>query len=134
MQPTSILDASALLAYLQDESGAELVATALTEGCLMSAINWAETLSKLVGRGQSPEVVTELLTNQGLLNNALVIVPFDAAIAQETARLRPITRSIGLSLGDRACLALGIQLQLPVLTSDQVWGNSNVGVVVKLIR
>jgi ribonuclease VapC len=134
MQPTSILDASALLAYLQDESGAELVATALTEGCLMSAINWAETLSKLVERGQSPEVVTELLTNQGLLNNALVIVPFDAAIAQETARLRPITRRIGLSLGDRACLALGIQLQLPVLTSDQVWGDSNVGVVVKLIR
>jgi ribonuclease VapC len=134
MQPTSILDASALLAYLQDESGSELVATALTEGCLMSAINWAETLSKLVERGQSPEVVTELLTNQGLLNNALVIVPFDAAIAQETARLRPITRRIGLSLGDRACLALGIQLQLPVLTSDQVWGDSNVGVVVKLIR
>jgi ribonuclease VapC len=134
MQPTSILDASALLAYLQDESGAELVATALTEGCLMSAINWAETLSKLAERGQSPEVVTELLTNQGLLNNALVIVPFDAALAQETARLRPMTRRIGLSLGDRACLSLGIQSQLPVLTSDQVWANSDVGVIVKLIR
>jgi ribonuclease VapC len=134
MQATSILDAFALLAYLQDESGSELVATALTQGCLMSAINWSETLSKLAERGQSPEVVTELLTNQGLLNNALVIVPFDAALAQETARLRPITRSIGLSLGDRACLALGLQSQLPVLTSDQIWANSNIGVVVNVIR
>jgi ribonuclease VapC len=100
----------------------------------MSAIKWAETLSKLAERGQSPEVVTELLTNQGLLNNALVIVPFDAALAQETARLRPITRSIGLSLGDRACLALGLQSRLSVLTSDQIWANSNIGVVVNVIR
>jgi ribonuclease VapC len=134
VQPTSILDASALLAYLQGEPGAAVVATALTQGSLISSVNWAETLSKLAERGQDPDTVTDLLTQQGLLNNALMIAPFDADLAQATAKLRPLTRSSGLSLGDRACLALGIQTQLPVLTSDQAWGNLTIGVVVQLIR
>jgi ribonuclease VapC len=134
VQPTAILDASALLAYLQGEPGAAVVANALAQGSLMSSVNWAETLSKLAERGQDPDTVTNLLTNQGLLNNALVIAPFDADLAQATAKLRPLTRSSGLSLGDRACLALGIQTQLPVLTSDQVWSRLTIGVVVQLIR
>jgi ribonuclease VapC len=134
VQPTAILDASALLAYLQGESGAAVVANALTQGSLISSVNWAETLSKLAERGQDPDNVTDLLTNQGLLNNALMIAPFDAALAQETAKLRPLTQSSGLSLGDRACLALGIQTQLPVLTSDQAWSSLSIGIVVRLIR
>jgi ribonuclease VapC len=134
VQPTAILDASALLAYLQGEPGAAVVANALAQGSLMSSVNWAETLSKLAERGQDPDTVTNLLTNQGLLNNALVIAPFDADLAQATAKLRPLTRSSGLSLGDRACLALGIQTQLPVLTSDQAWSSLTIGVVVQLIR
>ncbi|MFM2432784.1 MAG: hypothetical protein RLZZ511_3998 [Cyanobacteriota bacterium] len=134
MQPTAILDASALLAYLQGEPGDAVVANALAKGSLISSVNWAETLSKLAERGQDPDGVTDLLTNQGLLNNALVIAPFDADLAQTTAKLRPLTRSSGLSLGDRACLALGIQTQLPVLTSDQAWNSLMIGVVVQLIR
>jgi ribonuclease VapC len=134
VQPTAILDASALLAYLQGEPGAAVVANALAQGSLMSSVNWAETLSKLAERGQDPDTVTNLLTNQGLLNNALVIAPFDADLAQATAKLRPLTRSSGLSLGDRACLAIGIQTQLPVLTSDQAWSSLTIGVVVQLIR
>ncbi len=134
MQPTSILDASALLAYLQGESGASVVANALTQGSLISAVNWAETLSKLAERGQDPDTVVDLLTNQGLLNNALMIVPFDASLAQKTAELRPLTRSSGLSLGDRACLALGIQTELPILTSDQAWMSLKIDAIVQLIR
>jgi ribonuclease VapC len=134
VQPTAILDASALLAYLQGEPGAAVVANVLTQGSLMSSVNWAETLSKLAERGQDPDTVTDLLINQGLLNNALIIAPFDADLAQATAKLRPLTRNSGLSLGDRACLALGIQTQLPVLTSDQVWSRLTIGVVVQLIR
>jgi ribonuclease VapC len=84
VQPTSILDASALLAYLQGESGAVVVATALSQGSLIiSAVNWSETLSKLAERGQDPNVVTDLLLHQGLLNNALMIAPFDADLAQK---------------------------------------------------
>jgi ribonuclease VapC len=134
VRSTSILDASALLAYLQGESGAAVVANALAQGSLISAVNWAETLSKLAERGQDPDTVTDLLTNQGLLNNALIITPYDATLAIETAKLRNLTKSFGLSLGDRACLALGIQSQLPVLTSDKAWMNLNIGVTVQLIR
>ena len=134
MRFTSILDASALLAYLQDEPGAETVGKALTEGCLINAINWAETLSKLAERGKDPDEVTTLLTNQGLLNHALIIRPFDADLAKQTAKLRVLTKQIGLSLGDRACLAFGLISQLPVLTSDRAWAKLNLGVVIQLIR
>ena len=134
MRPTSILDASALLAYLQGESGAVIVANALVQGSLISAVNWAETLSKLAERGQDPDTVTALLTNQGLLGNALFITPYDANLATETAKLRLLTKQLGLSLGDRACIALGLQSQLPVLTSDQAWMNLSIGVVIQLIR
>jgi ribonuclease VapC len=134
VQPYSILDASAVLAYLQGEPGAPIVANALEQGSLISAINWAETLSKLAERGQSPDAVTDLLTNQGLLHHALVITPFDADLAKETAKLRPLTQSFGLSLGDRACLALAKQTKLPVFTSDRAWSSLEIGIVVQLIR
>ena len=69
-----------------------------------------------------------------LLDNALIITPYDANLATETAKLRLLTKQFGLSPGDRACLALGLQLQLPVLTSDQAWMNLSIGVVIQLIR
>ncbi|WP_068818474.1 type II toxin-antitoxin system VapC family toxin [Phormidesmis priestleyi] len=130
----SVLDASALLAYLGDESGADIVETALMQGAVMSAVNWAETLSKLVERGQDPDEVTHRLTTQGLLNTALYIQPLDEFLACEIAKLRLPTRSFGLSLGDRACLALALQLQLPALTSDSAWANLRLGVSIRLIR
>lgn len=130
----SVLDASALLAYLGDEAGADIVETALMQGAVMNAVNWAETLSKLAERGQSPDDVTHRLTTQGLLNTALQIQSLDAALASEIAKLRLPTRSFGLSLGDRACLALALQRQLPAITSDREWANLNIGVSIRLIR
>lgn len=134
MTATSVLDASALLAYLQGESGANVVAIALTQGAAMSSINWAETLSKLAERGQDPEDVTSQLLSQGLLNNVLHIHPVDEGLARSIAKLRLPTQSIGLSLGDRACLALALELQLPALTSDQIWRTLNLGIVITIIR
>lgn len=134
LQVTSVLDASALLAYLQGEPGTELVATALTKGSAISSINWAETLSKLAERGQDPDIVATQLTNQGLLYNALQIYPTDELLARSIAKLRVPTKPWGLSLGDRACLALALSLNLPALTCDRVWANLNIGVSVTLIR
>ncbi|MEX0272500.1 type II toxin-antitoxin system VapC family toxin [Leptolyngbyaceae cyanobacterium UHCC 1019] len=134
VQATTVLDASALLAYLQGEVGADIVATALIQGAAISAINWAETLSKLAERGQDPDEVAEYLLNQGLLNQVLSIHPVDQTLAQVIAKLRLPTQSLGLSLGDRACLALALQLQLPALTSDRIWSNLNINVVITLIR
>lgn len=134
MRATSVLDASALLAYLQDEVGADRVEAALAAGCVMSAANWAEVLTKLVDAGVKPDEATRKMTDQGLLGVALFIQAMDEAAAGETATLRPRTRSAGLSLGDRACLALGKSLQLPVLTADRVWGTLELGIHVEAIR
>jgi PIN domain nuclease of toxin-antitoxin system len=134
MKPRSVLDASALLAYLQDEPGAERVAEALEQGCALSAANWAELLTKLADVGQDPDHVTATLEGQGLLHAAIELRSMDEHAAREVARLRSRTRRAGLSLGDRACLALGNVLQVPVLTTDRVWSELGLGLEVVVIR
>ena len=134
MKPTSVLDASALLAYLHDEPGADRVTEALEHGCAISAANWAETLSKLADAGKGPDEVTTALREQGLLNAAIHVLAMDEEAAREVARLRPLTKKAGLSLGDRACLALGHLLRLPVLTTDRVWNDLGLDIDVVVVR
>ena len=131
---TEVLDASAMLAYLQGETGAAIVAEAITGGALISALNWAEVLSKVAEEGQDPEELVARLEAQGLLARAVEVVPLTEADATIIARLRLPTRSAGLSLGDRACLALGMRLQLPVLTADRSWAGLDLDVEVRLLR
>jgi PIN domain nuclease of toxin-antitoxin system len=120
-QGAAVLDASALLAYLRDEPGAARVQAAIAGGVLVSAVNWAETLSKLADYGQAPDATAEALQAGGVYQQLVEVVPFDEPLARETARLRRVTRARGLSLGDRACLALGRLRSLPVLTADRAW-------------
>ncbi|MBA3471731.1 MAG: type II toxin-antitoxin system VapC family toxin [Rubrobacter sp.] len=117
----AVLDASAVLAYLQDEPGAEVVEAALNDGACVSAANWAEVLSKLAELDQDPDEVAERFKQEGVLGEGLVVYPLDEAQARRVARLRPTTRSTGLSLADRACLALATSLDLPALTADRAW-------------
>ena len=100
----------------------------------MSAANWAEVLSKLTEKGLDPEAEAARLMGQGILHEALSIHALDEAMARDVAVLRPLTRRVGLSLGDRACLALARSLGLPVLTAERIWTSLNVGVTVTLIR
>ncbi len=132
----AVLDASALLAYLQGERGADRVAEALSApgGAAISAINWAEVLSKLADHGEAPESVTRMLREAGLLGTALRIEPAGEDLAVEIARLRQATRRVGLSLGDRACLALGRLTARPVLTADRSWAALSLGVKLNLVR
>lgn len=130
-----MLDASALLAYLQNESGGDSVRRYLEGGgAFVSAINWAEVLSKLAEEGRDPKDVTKALAEVGVIGEALMVQPLDAAQALEIARLRPLNRAAGLSLADRACLALAASLDLPALTADRVWADLGLGVRVELIR
>ncbi|PKB82434.1 MAG: VapC toxin family PIN domain ribonuclease [SAR202 cluster bacterium Io17-Chloro-G9] len=131
---TVVLDASAMLAYLRGESGAHRVAEAITGGALMSAANWTEVLSKAAEEGQDPEEFTVWLQTQGILGRGVEVLPLTAIDATIIAKLRPLTRSAGLSLGVRACLALGMRLQLPVLTADRIWAGLGLDVDVRLIR
>jgi PIN domain nuclease of toxin-antitoxin system len=134
--PEPVLDASAFLAYLQAEDGAALVGAALARGCTMSSVNWAEVLSKVAEFGKPPAELVSDLESRQLLGTSLRIVPFDYMDALIVGDLRPATRALGLSLGDRTCLALGKRLGSPVLTSDHAWGHldSNIGIEVQLIR
>lgn len=129
-----ILDASALLAYLNDEVGAIVVENALIEGTYISIVNWAEVLSKVADIGEDPEALALQLENEGLLGNNLQILPLTEEDALVIAQFRPLTKTVGLSFGDRACLALGKRLGLPVLTADRDWDSLTLGVQVNLIR
>lgn len=117
----AVLDASAVLALLNDEPGADRVAPHVAEGAI-SAVNAAEVIGKLVDAGLPEDEAIRALE---LL--ALETVDFDARLAARTGTLRSRTRTGGLSLGDRACLATAVQLELPAITADRRWGDIALG-------
>jgi ribonuclease VapC len=127
-EPQFVLDASALLVYLQHEPGYQKVQTALADGAVMSAVNLAEVYAKIEARGLSLSEVAA-----GLLALGLGVVSFTEGDARRSAALYSRARRLGLSLGDRACLALGIHLGLPVLSADQAW-KAFPGVRLEIIR
>ena len=130
----SVLDASALMAVLHDEDGASMVIEAIGEGSAISVVNWAEVLSKLAEGGRNPrDAAAELRRAEGS-RRALAIEPITAADCVTIARLRPVTRKQGLSLADRACLALAERLRLPALTADRKWAEADVAAEIRLIR
>jgi len=132
--PAVVLDASALLAFLRNEAGAAAVEAALEERAAISAVNWAETLSKVVDLGADHHALAHQLKEEGILGVDLVVYPLSEEQAAEIAALRRLTRPDGLSLGDRACLALGRALGLPVLTAERAWTDLPVGVEIWRIR
>ena len=128
-----VLDASALLAYLNGEPGSEVVEKALAEGAVIGMVNWAEVLSKTVEIGIDPETLASELERRGILGNTLEVLPLISQDSLEIARLRLLTKPLGLSLGDRACLALGKRLGIAVLTADRVWARVP-GISITVIR
>lgn len=123
-----VLDASALLALLNREPGHEEIARIISHAAI-SAVNLSEVVSKLAESGMPGEAIRDAL--EGL---ALEIHGFGRELAFQAGLLRPLTRSRGLSLGDRACLALGRQLNLPVLTTGRAWEGLDLGIEVRLVR
>lgn len=130
----AVLDASAVLAYLNRETGAEVVADLVALGANVSAVNLAEVLSTAADRGVEAERLLVRLADVGLLQGAISVEPFTAEDASAVASLRAATRSAGLSLGDRACLALARRLEAPAVTADAAWSELDVGVEIRLIR
>jgi ribonuclease VapC len=129
-----VLDASALLAYLRDEPGAEVVSETIAGGAAISTVNLAEVLSRSADRGVDPAKLDVRLRESGLLDGAITVEPFTAADAIEVGRLRTLTRDAGLSLGDRACLALAQRLDAPALTADSAWVDAGHEVELRPIR
>jgi ribonuclease VapC len=125
---SAVLDSSAVLAVLNGEPGAKVVMAAL-DGALVSTVNYAEIVAKLVERGNSyADALSAIQTI------ALTTVDFDLALAQRTGTLRAETAKRGLSLGDRACLSLAEREGLPAITADRSWVDAVSGVEVRLFR
>jgi PIN domain nuclease of toxin-antitoxin system len=122
------LDASALLAFLFKEKGYERVIGILNQACL-STVNLAEVIGRFVLDGHDAESVLQRLTAA-----PLEIVPFGQVDAALAASLLPRTRPLGLSLGDRACLALAIARRIPAVTADGSWLKLDLGIKIEVIR
>jgi ribonuclease VapC len=127
----TVLDASALLALFNDEPSAQAVLDALAGDCLLSAVNQTEVLTKLLDKGLSQAEAASVMEAV-----EIQVVAFDASQSLDAAWLRLKTRAVGLSLGDRACLALARARKAVALTADRPWSQvaDVVGVTVRCIR
>ncbi|GGY91437.1 type II toxin-antitoxin system VapC family toxin [Novosphingobium colocasiae] len=125
-----VLDASALLALLHDEPGADNVAQVLTDA-RMASVNYAEVVSHFIHNGMPEDQVEAMLRPL-----PIAIIAADRALAMMAGGLRAVTASAGLSLGDRFCLALARRDRLPALTADRKWRDvaQAAGVTVSVIR
>jgi len=125
----SVLDASALLALVLRETGEVFVARVIEDGAVISPVNYAEVVSRLTDSGMG-----EATVRAALQSVRVRISEFSSTDAWRAGLLRRETRHLGLSLGDRACLALGASTGLPVVTGDTAWKELDVGVEVVLCR
>jgi ribonuclease VapC len=127
-EPRVLLDASAFLALIQAEKGAELVAAELDRAAI-SAVNLAEAIEVATRRGAPHERAAAWAEELGL-----TVLPFDAAMAAEAARLLARHRRGGLSLGDAACLATAATLGWPVYTTGSAWSALGLSVEIRQLR
>ncbi len=124
----TVIDSSALLALIQNEQGSEKVRSLVSQ-CVMGSVNFAEVVSIMNHHGYEADQIDEILGEYNI-----PAIPFDQAQATLAGNMRRATRHLGLSLGDRACLALALQKGLPVLTADRAWANVDLGVKIELVR
>ena len=123
-----VLDASAVLALLNQEPGMDRVEAVLADSCL-GTINYCEVLGKLIDAGVPEQDARESVE---LLN--VEIVSFDTDMARLAAVLRLTTKKLGLSLGDRSCLALALARRNTAVTAERIWAKLKLGVKIELIR
>jgi len=124
-----VLDASAILAVINSEPGADKLTPELLREAICSTVNLAEVQAKLVTRGWSPDDAWEDATSP--IREA---VPFSAEQAKIAGSLVALTRQHGLSLGDRACLALGVLRKAPIYTAEKAWTKLSLGIRIHVIR
>ena len=127
MEYESVVDSSVVLAFIRQESGGEQMQAHFSR-TLMSAVNFCEVAGKLYEDGYSTDEIRMLFSDLGIS-----IAPVDTELAIEAGALRPETRHLCLSLGDRFCLALGRRSGLPVYTADRRWAKLS-GMDIRLIR
>ncbi len=128
MANSFVLDSSALLAVINEEAGAEIVEKILGRS-VISTVNLAETVGKLASENVSADDAQTAICDM-----VQDVIPFDRNMALIAGRLTPHTRSLGLSLGDRACLATALYLNLEAVTADKIWSKLKEPIKIKVIR
>lgn len=124
-----VVDASVVIAYLRREPGWASLEPYLVGHCLISTVNLPEVISKLREKGVDPGTLEAILDQLGL-----TVVAFDEPQARRAGELRVTTRHLGLSLGDRACLALAGVQGLTAITTDAAWGALESTITVQVVR
>lgn len=123
-----VLDASALLAVILNEPGRDVVKRRMPEA-VMSTVNLAEVLGRCADKRIPLEMAETFIRAEQIR-----VIEFDLSLARQTADLRPATKARGLSLGDRACIALALREKATIVTADRVWSTLDLGCPVELIR
>lgn len=123
-----VFDASAILALLNEEAGYKAVEPYLGQA-IISTVNFSEVIAQLIKHGMDEAIALSALSGLGLRT-----VVFNEDMAFYAATLLKKAENIGLSLGDRACLALAVQLKLPVITADRIWNKLKLPIEIKVIR
>ena len=124
-----VVDSSAILALLGSEPGADEVENALLQGSVISSVNLCEVTGNLAEVGIGLDQICHMVSELGL-----EVVAFDSDCAYRAGMMRPQIADQGLSLGDRACICLGVMLGLPVVTADRRWRECNLPIDLRLIR
>jgi ribonuclease VapC len=128
MTDIAVLDSSAILAVFLNESGGEIVAPIL-DGALLSTLNLAEIHARLLNRGAHADHAWNRI-----MSVQCEICFFSGEQARVAAELKSVTSPFGLSLGDRACLALAIERKATVYTADKAWRDLSLGIKIEVIR
>ncbi|GBD39835.1 hypothetical protein HRbin37_02121 [bacterium HR37] len=123
-----VIDASALLAVLLGKEPAKEIEK-LIPSSVISSVNFSEVVTKLTDIDMPESKIREVLESL-----PIEVYPFNKKQAYIAGLLRPLTKSKGLSFGDRACLSLGMLLKAPVVTMDRVWKNLNIGIEIRVLR
>jgi PIN domain nuclease of toxin-antitoxin system len=123
-----VFDASTLLISINREPGLEVV-SAIEDDIVISSVNYAEIVTKLAIGRMSPDAIENVVAEY-----PVTIVPFTHRLAVMAGLLVSRTRHRGLSLGDRACLALAMELKLPVVTADRAWADLDLGIDIRQVR
>jgi PIN domain nuclease of toxin-antitoxin system len=125
---SAVLDSSALLAVIHGEPGADAVLAVMADAAI-STVNVAEVMSKLIEGGTTLDHARNWVRAFDL-----AVIDFDLPSAEAVGELRIRTRRAGLSIGDRACLALALRAAVPALTADRAWAALDLGIEIRVIR
>jgi len=125
----AVFDASAILALIQSERGADELTQQIRASAVASSVNMAEVQGKLVLNGWDPDIAWE-----DALSCVADVEPQTASQARQAGTLARNTKQYGLSVGDRSCLALAIELNAEIYTTDKLWKNLKLGVPIHVIR